>query len=113
MITTAKQIHEIAKTLPDYDYDNVGLRVQESDYGMIVGDKVSHFSQVWVDGDMTEELLEGICCIGASEAARRTLSFGAYSGNVILVLGSNRADSGEDDGELILWDAIILDIIRL
>jgi len=113
MIITAKQIHEIAKNLPDYDYDDVGLRVQESDYGMTVGDKVDYQSKVWIDGEMTEDLIDGICCIGASEAARRTLSFGAYMGDVIVVLGSNRATNGEDDGELILRDAIVLDIIRL
>jgi len=113
MITTAKQIHEIAKNLPDYDYDDVGLRVQESDYGMTVGDKIEYQSNVWIDGEITEDLLDGICCIGAEEAARRILSFGAYMGNIILVLGSNRSECGEDDGELILRDATVLDIIRL
>ncbi len=113
MITTAQQIHEIAKKLPDYDYDYVGLRVQESDYDLVVGDKIDHQSNVWIDGDMSEDLIDGICCINADAAAGRILSFGAYMGNVILCLGSNQATRGEDDGELILWDAIVLDIIRL
>jgi len=113
MITTAKQIHDIARNLQTYDYGYVGLRAQESDYGMTVGDKADHQSTLWDDGEMTEDLLDGICCISAREAARRVLSFGAYMGNVIIVLGSNHSEHGEDDGELILRDAVVLDIIRL
>lgn len=120
MLITATQITEIAKNVmnQDYDFDNIGLRIQESDYGLSVGQEIDHCSRHWDDGEMLDEEIDGICAVNAKLASRRTLSFGGYIGNVILVLGSNRSENGEDDGEIILKPSfgsnpIILDIIRL
>jgi hypothetical protein len=120
MITDAKQITDIAKKVieQDYDYEYIGIRVQESDYGLTVGQEVEHVSRHWVDGNMTDDDVDGICAVSALAASQRVLGFGAYSGNVLLVIGSNRAEYGEDPGEIILksgWgtNPIILDIIRL
>lgn len=120
MIATAAQLHEIAKTVieQNYEFDNIGLRVQESDYGLTVGQEIDHSSRHWDDGEMTDDEIEGICAVSAKLASRRVLSFGAYSGNVVIVLGSNRAENGDDDGEIILKPAfgsnpVILDIIHL
>lgn len=116
----AKQIKTVAEAVMvrGYDYDFVGLRVQESDYGLAVGQEISHHSCTWIDGEMQDDEIDGVCAVSANLAAKRTLSFGGYIGNVIVVLGSNRADSGEDDGEIILKSSFgqeptVLDIIRL
>lgn len=120
MITNAKKITEIAKIVMEegYDFEYIGLRVQESDYGLSVGQEIEHCSFHWIDGDMTDDEIDGICAVNALAASKRTLGFGAYMGNVVLVLGSNRSEYGEDDGEIILKSSfgqspIVLDIIRL
>jgi hypothetical protein len=120
MLITAAQLSEIAKTVvtQDYEFDNIGLRIQESDYGLTIGQEIDHCSRHWDDGEMTDEEIDGICAVDAELAVKYKLSFGGYIGNVILVLGSNCAKSGEDDGEIILESSygsnpVILDIIRL
>lgn len=119
-LVSAKQINDIAKAVmqQDYDYDYIGLRIQESDYGLTIGQEINHRSRIWDDGDMTGDELDGVCAVDVRAAAKRTLSFGYYSGNVVLVLGSNRRESGEDDGEIILKSSygqnpVVLDIIRI
>jgi hypothetical protein len=117
---TAKQLQAIAKDVlqKGYEYDSIGLRTQENTYGLSVGDPVNHKSSVWIDGDQTEETLNGICAVSAIQAARRSLNFGAYIGDTVLVIGSNNIEYGEDDGEIILKEScgqkpVILDIIQL
>lgn len=114
MVTDAKQITEIAKKVMEqnYDFDHIGLRVQESDHGTSAGEEIEHLSRHWIDGDMTDDEIDGICAIDARSAAKRVLKFGAYMGNVVLVLGSNRRAYGEDDGEIIMHNPIVLDIIQ-
>lgn len=118
-MTTAEQIHEIAKDVmgKGYDFDYIGIRIQEDAYGAQPGREIDHCSHVWDDGEMLDEETNGVCAVSATLAAKKVLGFGAYSGNVILVIGSNSAESGEDDGEIILRDAygsapVILDIIH-
>ena len=116
---TAKQITDIAKQVIEnhYAFDYIGLRIQDSDYGVHAGQPIEYQSRVWVDGDMMDEEVNGICAVDARQAARHELSFGGYIGNVVLVIGSNSGSSGEDDGEIILRPAsgkypVVLDIIR-
>lgn len=118
MIITAEQIHEIAKSViaKNYDYEYIGLRIQESNYGQEVGDEIEHCSRHWIDGDMTDDEIDGICAVNVAAAAKKVLSFGGYIGTIVIVIGSNRSEYGEDDGEIILqsgWatNPIILDII--
>jgi hypothetical protein len=120
MLITAKQITDIAKSVmeKEYDYGYIGLRIQESDYGLTIGQEIDHCSRHWDDGVMTDDEIDGICTVDAQAASQRVLSFGAYSGDTILVLGSNRSYYGDDDGEIILqsgWgtNPVILDIIKL
>lgn len=118
-MVTHQQLRDIAIEVikKDYEYDHVGLRVQESDYGVTIGDQVTHRSYHWIDGDMTDEEIDGICAIDAEQAAaRKGTHYSGYIGNTVLVLGSNSAMWGEDIGEIILQpaygnDPTILDII--
>lgn len=115
MMITAKQISDIAKQVNEqgYDFDYVGLRVQESDFGMAVGMTVEYVSNVWVDGEQTDDCLDGVCAVDAKLAAGYTLGFGAYIGDTIVVLGSNSCTRGEDDGEIIMRLPVVIDIIRI
>jgi len=116
---TEKEIKLIAKNIiaRSYPYEYVGLRVQDSPCGLGVGDKIMHLSHRWDDGEMLNETLDGICAVSARLAASIDLRFGAYDGSIILVLGSDSAGYGEDDGEIIMRQfcgqyPVILDIIR-
>lgn len=116
----AKEINEIAKAIvnQNYDYDYIGLRVQESDYGWTVGQMISYQSKIWIDGEETEDEIGGICAVDAEQASSHILGFGAYTGDTIVVLASNAACRGEDDGEIILKSSsgsmpVVLDIINL
>lgn len=118
-LVNAKEIHEIAKKVvaKDYDFDYVGLRMQEETFGLKIGDEITHESHHWNDGEMLEETTDGICAVDAKQASKRVLQFGAYEGNVILVIGANRAELGDDDGEIIMHSMygkypVILDIIN-
>lgn len=66
-------------------------------------------SHVWVDGEPTAEELPGTCGIMISPrhdnylAALDTLL--EYTGNYVLLIAGNRAQAGEDKGEIIIRDA--------
>lgn len=116
---TADDIKRIAMQVAGrYEgYEYIGLRVQESTHGLSVGDEITHESNVWDDGEMLEETVGGICAVSAKLAAQYTLRFGSYPGSVVIVVGANSAEYGNDDGEIIMkWASgeypIVLDIIN-
>jgi len=92
------------------EYAYIGIRVQEEAYGAKVGEAVDHCSKVWIDGDETDEELDGVCAMNASQLGCVGCE---YFGNVVLVLGADRVDYGEDAGEIIMQDATILAVIEL
>ena len=111
---TSKKVQKIAKAeYPKYvdQYDYIGIRVQEGTYGVQVGQTVSHCSSVWDDGKQTGALLDGICAVNAKIAAQYNLGFGAYSGDTVMILGSNYVSYGEDDSEIIMRNPTVLAII--
>ena len=117
-LVSAKEISKIAKDIVarDYDFENIGLRVQESTYGISIGEEIAHRSNHWYDGEMLPETINGICAVSAKQAASINLGFGAYVGNVVFVIGSNSAEFGDDDGEIIMRQScgqypVVLDII--
>ena len=103
-----KQIANEAKKHLNDQYDFIGIRIQEDTYGASIGDNVTHNSSVWDDGNQTEEYLDGVCAIDVT-SKRDTAG---YAGNIALVLGSYSVWGGEDPAELIMQDAVILDIIE-
>lgn len=76
------------------------------------GDQIAP-SRVWVDGEVTDDVLDGASAIhidaehgsleeNIAEALART---GIYCGQYILVIAGNAMSYGEDDGEIIIRDA--------
>lgn len=102
-----KALSEIDLDGLEFEYGCIGIRVQEESYGLRVGDVMEHNSRVWIDGEETEEELDGVCAISVSclDVADE------YYGSCILVLGSNRYTYGEDAGEIVMRDAKVLAII--
>ena len=116
---TADEIKRIAAQVAGKHegYRYIGLRVQNGAHGLNVGDEILHESNVWDDGEMLDETVGGICAVSAKEAAQHTLRFGSYPGSVVIVIGANAAEYGDDDGEIILkWSSgeypVVLDIIK-
>ncbi len=107
-----KEIYEIAqKVKENNDYDFIGIRVQE-DFNEKIGDILTHQSYVWIDGEKTEELLNGVCAIDANRLNHTfAIGNGAYSGDVVLILGCNDCERGEDVAEIIMNNPIIIDIL--
>jgi len=110
-VTTGKEIKQISKEAANenYPYDNVGIRVQESTYGLKVGDRMEHQSSVWEDGEKTVDLLNGVSAISIRGASYMSDSSG-YSGDYVLILGSDRAEGGYDPEETVMYNPTILDI---
>ena len=109
----AKRIKQIAQVVyPRYQdqYDYIGIRIQDHTYDVQVGDTLTHLSNVWIDGEMFDNPLDGVCAVSAAQAIRYPLRHGSYSGNVALVLGSYHASYGEDDGEIIMDRPVVLEI---
>lgn len=107
MEMTAELIEKIKSIIEERDLDllycEIGVRVQEEPFEL---GEIDHISHVWVDGDDTGEELNGICatkidCLG------KDYYFGAHAA----IICGNRAEMGEDLGELIIKDAIVEAII--
>lgn len=97
-----------AKTIaanPYRDYEYVGIRVQDS-IPFEMGE-MSHVSNVWIDGDDTGEELPGVCVIDARLAHLAVNYFGDHAA----IVCGNHAEYGEDDGELIISDPVVVDIL--
>lgn len=93
------------------EYTYIGIRVQEETFGLKVGDKVIHNSRVWVDGEETEEELDGVSATMCSAMARTD---NEYAGQYILILGDNKmSEYGEDDGEIVLYCPTVLAILKV
>lgn len=108
--TTIKQIAEAQTEHSNWEY--VGIRVQEDAYGVQVGDVMTHKSSIWIDGEMTDETLDGVSAVSV-KLARYMSDYESYTGDIAIVLGSNRATYGEDETEIIMRRATVLGIIRL
>lgn len=92
-------------------YDHVGLRTVDSGHDPLAP------SRVWVDGEPTEEFLDGVSVTDVLSPDVWSLHQfeppnwrrgGYYSGDEVYVVGSNYAEQGEDIGEKILKDAQIV-----
>lgn len=108
--TTIKQI-AAAQTAHLSEWDYVGVRVQEDAYGVQVGDTMTHESNIWIDGEMTDETLDGVSAVSV-KLAKHMNDFESYTGDVAIILGSNRASYGEDETEIIMRAPVVLGIVR-
>lgn len=101
MIQTVKDM----ATDPYRDYEYVGIRVQD-DVPFELGE-MDHVSHIWDDGDDTGEDLPGVCVI---DGRRAELSV-CYYGDHVAIIGGNHAEYGEDTGELIISDPVVLAVL--
>lgn len=106
-------ISEIRNTIEvmnlDFEYDYIGVRVQEQPFEL---GKIDHMSKVWIEDVETAEYLNGIC---ATSVDFLGLVFadcnGEYFGDHVAIICGNEAEYGTDVGEIIIRDAIVSAII--
>ncbi len=112
MYTDADIKQIAARVLAKYEdqYDYIGIRVQDEAHNAMVGQTYAYQSHAWIDGVQTDEHLNGVSAVSAAEASRFGTHFGGYSGDAIIILGAYHASGGEDDGEIIMRDPMVLEI---
>ena len=90
------------------DYDYVGFRVVNKNNELYKVGDVARRSRIWVDNEPTNEYLSGTCAVSSEKI---NLTGYGYIGDTILVLGSNNAEGGNDPGEIVMIDPIVLDVV--
>ena len=107
MMINAEMIKNIKKVAEEmglsWDYEFVGVRVQEQDFEL---GTIEHLSHVWDNGDDTGVELDGICVCSLDR-----LGVNNYFGDHVAIICGNEAEYGEDDGELIIRDAEVVKVI--
>ena len=103
--------------------EHMGIRFDENEYKM--GDDLEN-SHNWVDGDWTDEELDGTCAVDITEAwsydsldelketaiKRLNKNGGWYSGDAYLIAGYS-SEIGEDGCEKIIRGAEVIGIIEI
>lgn len=107
-MTKAEAIKNIIDRIDEiqdaYDYGYIGIRVSDNEFSE--GETLNN-SFVWVDGEMTDEELDGTCSIMLKDAKLAN----AYFGDHVAIIGSDSMEYGQDFGEIILRDAEVLEVI--
>ena len=107
MLMNAEMIKNIKQTAEymnlRYDYDYIGVRVQEVPFEL---GSIDHNSHVWDDGDDTGVELDGICACTLDR-----LGSNNYFGDHVAIICGNDVEYGEDDGEIIIRDAEVVKVI--
>lgn len=99
-----KIMERIDEIKDSYDYGYIGVRVQEDEF--VLGEILNN-SFVWIDGEMTDEELNGTCAvkIDDTELAKH------YFGDHVAIIGGDSIEYGQDLGEIIIRDAEVLEVI--
>ncbi|GHU42113.1 hypothetical protein FACS1894111_05490 [Clostridia bacterium] len=96
------------------DYEYVGVRTQEEPFEI---GEIEHLSKVWIDGEETEELLDGISVTDFESemvimhGVDHTTRSGYYYGEHIAIVCGNFATYGQDEGEIIINNAVVMEVI--
>lgn len=101
MRLTAK---EIAKEFA-FDYEKIAVRVQDVPF---TAGPMDHCSHVWVDGEETDETLDGVCGQDITTIDRYNHN---YCGSHVALVAGNDYTYGEDAGEIIISDAVVIAIL--
>ena len=101
-----RRVEDIASSAL-YDYEAVGVRVQDVPFAP---GPMAHRSHVWDNGDDTGEELPGVSAMrwDSINAAQRQ---GYYYGDYVAVIAGNSWDYGEDAGEIVIHDPIVIEIL--
>lgn len=106
MKMTAELIEKIRELEKEYswDYEQVCIRVQGVPFEL---GEMEHQSSVWVDGDETDERLDGISTLSVKYAQNAEFYFGDH----LAIVAGNEYSYGQDAGEVIIRDPVVLEIL--
>jgi hypothetical protein len=110
---------EINKLAELSGYAYIGIRAMTGGEVVGEGDELSK-SFVWIDGERTNERLEGTCAVNCgfdgfdsldrlSEALKIVK---AYDGQVVLVGTNTETYEGNDVGEIVMPNAVVIAVIN-
>jgi hypothetical protein len=97
-------ISRIEEIRENSEYEYIGVRVQENEF---TKGEILDNSFVWVDGEMTDEELDGTCAVKLEDVE---LAKG-YFGDHVAVIGGDSMEYGQDLGEIIIRDAEVLEVL--
>lgn len=106
---------KLAALIEKYEY--VGLRTQDIPFSL---GTMTHVSKVWDNGCETDDELDGIsvtsvdseACAMHSDDKESNIWLGYYYGDYLAIIAGNEAEAGEDDGEIIISDAEVIEILK-
>jgi hypothetical protein len=109
---TIEELREKAEAYKD-DYEYVAIRTQEEPFEL---GKIDHVSSVWDNGDETDDKLDGISATLIDDPAvqmhvDKNYRYGYYFGNHKAIVCGNHAASGEDVGEIIISDPVVMEVL--
>lgn len=112
MKVTAEMISRLKSVAAELlnDYEVVAIRTQEPEFSL---GKLDHVSRIWIDGEETDEELDGVCCIDSqyAEEVFGSRFFGGYPGEHVAIIAGNRYEGGEDYGEVIIADPVVIEVL--
>lgn len=100
--------------LIDDEMLTIGVRMicdYYDEFSAQVGDTIEINSRVWVDGEYTDEELNGLSAIGKKFLNPK--SWNGYSADKILILASDCYRVGTDNGEIIMRSPKVLEVIEV
>lgn len=104
---------QVLEIVEQGDYEHYGLRVTDIRGRELVGEQLAP-SRIWIDGEPTEEYLAGTSAVLVSprkiDRALRILS--QYVGDTILLLGSRGYEDGQDEGEAVMREPVVLAVFK-
>jgi hypothetical protein len=106
-------IEEIKQAVENREYGYIGIRCEDG-VSYNVGDHANE-SRVWIDGEATEDTVGGTSCIGINrsddvDAAMDMIA--NYFGDRLYLVAGDSFEYGEDEGEYIIRDAVVVAIVR-
>ena len=104
MIRKAEQVAEDLF----YDYEMFAIRIQETPFQL---GELDHVSHEWIDGEDTGDELDGVCCTEI-DSYKHSSSFGEYFGEYAAVIAGNYYSWGEDAGEVIIRNPVVVAILQ-
>jgi hypothetical protein len=109
-MTTAEIRNLVKENGWNLEYETIAIRTQEQSFEL---GAIDHQSSVWDNGTETGDLLDGISATTIkSDAGMAQHHNGYYFGSHTAILGCQRSEMGEDIGEVIMEDAVVLYIIK-
>lgn len=108
---TEKEIRNIASKFED-QYNIVGVRTQEHPFKL---GPIKHSSKVWENGNETKKTLPGISVtdIDSNAVNMHTPNYkrSYYSGGYTAIIAGNHYEPGEDQGEKIVADPVVVALV--